>query len=308
MNPIVVIGSSNTDMVVRVPRIPRPGETVLGKDFLMNPGGKGANQAVAASRAGGRVSLVARLGDDIFGRQAIENFLRDGIDVRFVRRSPGTPSGVALINVDGSGENSISVAPGANALLSVSDVEAADELLSTAGILLLQLETPLEAVVAAARMARSRGVPVILNPAPASRLSGDVLGLVSVLTPNESEAASLTGLPLENERTAERAAGRLRRSGVRAVVITMGERGAYVSSDEFSGLIPSFKVEPVDTTAAGDVFNGTLAVGLAEKKSLAESLRFAMAAAALSVTKPGAQASAPRRWAIEEFLAAGQSL
>ena len=292
---ILVIGSSNTDMVVRVPRIPKPGETVLGGEFTMVPGGKGANQAVAAARAGGHVTFVARVGDDVFGERALKNFEADGIETRFVFRTSGAPSGIALINVDGRGENSISVASGANACLSAGDIEKADEAFAEADIVLLQLETPMETVWAAAKKAWDRGVPVILNPAPARPLDDDLLRLIAVLTPNEHEAEFLTRIPVLDESGARKAAVRLRELGVVSVFITLGERGVYASSPEFEGLVPAFKVDPVDTTAAGDVFNGALAVALAEKEPLKDALRFASAAAALSVTRPGAQPSAPNR-------------
>jgi ribokinase len=299
---VLVVGSSNTDMVIRVARIPRPGETVLGGEFAMAPGGKGANQAVAAARAGGHVTFVARVGDDLFGERALERFGRDGIDTRFVLRTSGAPSGVALINVDGRGENSISVASGANACLGVGDVEQAEAAFAAADIVLLQLESPLETVEAAARKARERGIPVILNPAPARALGDDVLGPVTCLTPNEHEAEMLSGIPVLDDRSAREAARRLRNRGPRTVVITLGERGVYASTEEFDGLIPAFKVEPVDSTAAGDVFNGALAVALAEKMAFVAALRFAQAAAAISVTRPGAQPSAPTRTEIDAFL------
>ena len=304
MKNVLVVGSSNTDMVIRVPRIPRPGETVLGGEFAMAAGGKGANQAVAAARAGGRVALVARIGDDVFGERATANFISDGIDTRFVFRSPGAPSGIALINVGEKGENSISVASGANALLSVADVEAAGPAFVAADILLVQLEIPLEAAEAAAGKAAASGVPVVLNPAPARVLDGGLLGRVAVLTPNEHEAEFLTGIRVGDERGARRADRRLRELGAGKVVITLGGRGAYASSPEFEGLVPAFEVESVDTTAAGDIFNGALAVALAEKAPMAEAVRFASAAAALSVTRPGAQPSAPGRSEIEGFLRA----
>jgi ribokinase len=304
MKNILVVGSSNTDMVIRVSRIPKPGETVLGGEFTMAPGGKGANQAVAAARAGGHVTFVARLGDDIFGERVLRNFEADGIETRFVFRTPDAPSGIALINVDGRGENSISVASGANAFLSARDIEKADEAFNAADIILLQLETPMETVLAAVKKARDRGVPVILNPAPARPLDDDLLRLIAVLTPNEHEAEFLTGIPVRDESGAREAAVRLRERGVVSVVITLGERGAFASSPEFVGLVPAFKVDPVDTTAAGDVFNGALAVALAEKAPMKELLRFASAAAALSVTRPGAQPSAPSRSEIGAFLSA----
>jgi ribokinase len=304
MKNILVVGSSNTDMVIRVSRIPRPGETVLGGEFTMAPGGKGANQAVAAARAGGHVTFVARVGKDVFGERALANFQADGIDTRFVFHTPDSPSGIALINVDGKGENSISVASGANACLSAGDIEKADEAFAAADIVLLQLETQIEAVRAAAKKAWDRGVPVILNPAPARPLGDGLLSLVTVLTPNELEAEFLTGIPVRDHSGAREAAVRLRGRGVVSIVITLGERGAFASSPEFEGLVPAFKVEAVDTTAAGDVFNGALAVALAEKVSMEHALRFASAAAALSVTRPGAQPSAPVRSEIEGFLSA----
>lgn len=302
MKNILVVGSSNTDMIIRVPRIPRPGETVLGGEFAMAAGGKGANQAVAAARAGGHVTFVARVGDDVFGERALANFEADGIDTRFVFRTPGAPSGIALIDVDERGENSISVASGANSLLTIADVERAGEAFEKADILLLQLETPREAVEAAARKAARAGIPVILNPAPARALDDERLQLITVLTPNEHEAEFLTGIPVTDERGAREAARRLRTRGAAKVVITLGERGAYASAPEFEGLVPAFRVDPVDTTAAGDVFNGALAVALAENMTLPVALRFAQAAAALSVTKPGAQPSAPSRSEIGVFL------
>jgi len=299
---VLVVGSSNTDMIIRVPRIPRPGETILGGEFTMAGGGKGANQAVAAARAGGRVTFVARVGDDVFGERALAGFVADGIDTRFVLRTSGAASGVALIDVDDRGENSISVASGANALLSAADVESAAEAFAAADIVLVQLESPIETVEAAVRKAGEKGVPVILNPAPARPLDEDLLSLVSILTPNESEAEILSGLAVRDADGVQRAAARLRARGAASVVITLGERGAYASSPEFEGLVPAFKVDPVDTTAAGDVFNGALAVALAERLPLPEALRFAQAAAAISVTRPGAQPSAPTRAEINKLI------
>ncbi len=303
MKTVLVVGSSNTDMIIRVERIPRPGETVLGGDFSMAPGGKGANQAVAAARAGGRATLVARVGDDVFGERAVRNFQADGIDVRFLTRDGRASSGVALINVGRDGENSISVASGANALLSPDDIRKAEEAFDEADVLLLQLETPLETVRAAALAASSRGLPVILNPAPARPLDDGLLAMVSVLTPNETEAEILAGTKIGGPGDVRTAAAALRARGPRLVVVTLGERGCYAAGEDFEGLIPAFPVRPVDTTAAGDVFNGALAVALAEKRPLVDALRFASAAAALSVTKLGAQPSAPTRGEIEAFLA-----
>jgi ribokinase len=307
MKNILVIGSSNTDMIIRVPRIPRPGETILGGTFSMAPGGKGANQAVSAARAGGRVTFVARVGDDIFGRQALRNFEADGIDIRFIARDASAQSGVALINVADDGENAISVAPGANARLTPEDIRQAAAAFESTDIILMQLETPLETVRAAAEMAESRKIPVILNPAPARDLDDGILTNVTVLTPNESEAEILTGIKVNAESDAGRAAAALRARGPRVVVITLGDKGCYASADRFEGRIPAFQVRSVDSTAAGDVFNGALAVALAERRELVYALRFASAAAALSVTKLGAQPSAPTRADIEKFLERGGS-
>lgn len=300
---ILVVGSSNTDMIIRVPHIPKPGETVLGRGFSMAAGGKGANQAVAAARAGGRVMFVGRVGDDVFGERALANFRADGIDTRFVFRTPGTSSGIALINVDERGENAISVASGANAALTVDDLEKAQPAFKTAGIVLLQLESPLAVVEETIRRAKAVGVPVILNPAPAQPLDAGLLSLVSFLTPNENEAALLAGMPVESESDAREAAARLRAKRAGCVIITRGDQGAFASSAEFEGPVSAFKVDPLDTTAAGDVFNGALAVSLAEGEPLSQALRFASAAAAISVTRFGAQPSTPARAEIEAFLA-----
>ena len=302
---IVVAGSSNTDMILQMDHIPQPGETILGGQFTMAAGGKGANQAVAAARAGGQVTFLARVGADMFGRQAVEGFRRDGIDVRYVLEDEQAPSGVALIFVAANGENSIGVASGANLCLSPADVQQAASAIQDASALVMQLETPLETVRAAARIAAAKRVPVILNPAPAQPLDDALLALVTVLTPNESEAELLTGVPVADVAAAARAAEVLRSRGVAQVIITLGARGAWVASAAFQGLVPAFPVQPVDTTAAGDVFNGALAVAMSEQRPLEQAVRFACAAAALSVQKLGAQPSAPPRAEIERLLASG---
>ena len=299
---IVVVGSSNTDMILQMDRIPRPGETILGGRFSMASGGKGANQAVAAARAGGDVTFLARVGDDMFGRQAIQGFRQDGIDVQHVIEDDEAPSGVALIFVAADGENSIGVASGANARLAPADVERASPLIAEADVLVMQLETPLDTIEAAATIAAQNGVTVILNPAPAQPLSENVLQNVSILTPNESEAELLTGVAVADEQSAAEASTVLHAKGVATVIVTLGARGAYVSSGSYSGSVPAFEVSPIDTTAAGDVFNGALAVALSEALSLPEATRFASAAAALSVTILGAQPSAPMRRDIEALL------
>lgn len=303
---ITVIGSSNTDMVVRVARIPRPGETVLGGTFVTAAGGKGANQAVAAARAGGRVAFVARLGTDVFGDEARRGFEREGIDLRHVHRDARTPSGVALIFVGADGQNSIAVAPGANARLTPADVRKAAATIVGSAMLVLQLEIPLATVGAAAALATKAGVPVILNPAPAQKLPAALLRRVSILTPNETEAECLTGVRVRDQAGAAKAARRLHEAGVPTVIVTLGAAGAYVASPQFRGLVPGHKVKAVDTTAAGDVFNGALAAALTEGRAMREAVQFANAAAAISVTRLGAQPSAPQRREIECLLATRQ--
>ena len=302
MKPIVVVGSSNTDMVIRVPRIPRAGETLLGGVFLTAAGGKGANQAVGAARSGGKVALIARVGRDVFGDQAIAGLRRDGIDVSCVFRDKLTASGVALIFVAKDGENSIAVAGGANAKLSPDDVRKATGVIRSAALLVAQLETPLATVAAAVRAAVRAGVQVILNPAPARPLPNSLLKLISVLTPNETEAELLTGIKVIDAAAAAKACSKLRSRGVGTVILTLGSRGAFLADANGQKLVPGFKVKTVDSTAAGDVFNGALAVALAEGKTVLDAVRFANAAAALSVTRLGAQPSAPTRAEIEKFL------
>ncbi|HRZ37945.1 MAG TPA: ribokinase [Candidatus Paceibacterota bacterium] len=299
---IVVVGSSNTDMIIRLNRLPRPGETLLGGEFSMAAGGKGANQAVAAARAGARVTFIARVGKDIFGERALEGFRRDGIAVDRIIRDPRSASGVALIFVGAEGQNSIAVASGANARLTASDVRRARGVIAEADLVVMQLETPLATVRAAAQEAAAAGVPVVLNPAPARPLPRTLLRLVTVLTPNETEAEMLSGVRIRNDRSAVRAAVALLGHGPKIVAITLGARGALVATQEGHQIVPAFPVRAVDTTAAGDVFNGALAVALAEEKPLIEAVRFANAAAALSVTRLGAQPSAPRRSTIERLL------
>jgi ribokinase len=298
---ILVIGSSNTDMITKVPRIPRPGETILGGEFSTAAGGKGANQSVAAARAGGEVCFLACVGDDVFGDRAIGGFVRDGINVKYIHRKH-TPSGVALIFVAADGQNSIAVAPGANSQLSQADVKRAQAAFHEADALLLQLEIPLATVTAAIKQATKWDLPVILNPAPAQRLPDALLQHVSIITPNESEAESLTGIKVTSEASAGRAAQALHRHGVETVIITLGSRGAFVSNGTTHKVVPGFKVQAEDSTAAGDVFNGALAVALAERKGLLAAVRFANAAAAISVTRVGAQPSIPARKEIDRLL------
>jgi ribokinase len=295
MAKIVVVGSSNTDIVVRTPKIPAPGETVLGSDFLMVGGGKGANQAVAAARLGGTVVFVAKVGNDMFGNQAVTALAAERIDTRFVTRESQHPSGIALITVDPKGENSIVVAPGANAAVTRKEIDAALQEIRVADAVLFQLETPLETVRYGIEQSAAAGRLVILNPAPAQKLDASLLSHISILTPNETEAEVLTGIHVSDERSAARAAVVLHQQGVKIVIITMGAQGAFLSTSEHVQLIPSSKVNAIDTTAAGDVFSGALAVAMAEGQGIVEAVRFANAAAALSVTKLGAQSSIPRR-------------
>ena len=295
MKQIVVVGSTNTDMVVKAARIPAPGETILGGRFLMNPGGKGANQAVAAARLGAEVVFIAKVGDDLFGREAKALFAKENICTDYVLTDPSEPSGVALIMVDAKGENCIAVASGANGTLMPEDIEGLEGVIAQSDLLLMQLETPLETVRYAADVAVNLGVPVILNPAPACELPSDLYDCLEVITPNESEAELLTNIKVTDEASAEAAARVLCDKGVRQVVITMGAKGAYVFDGEDGVMVPAFKVEAVDTTAAGDVFNGALAVASTEELELEEAVRFASKAASISVTRMGAQASAPRR-------------
>jgi len=303
---IAVLGSSNTDMIVKLPSLPGPGETVIGGTFSIAAGGKGANQAVAAARAGAKVTFISRVGNDSFGQQSIAGFKSEGVDTAHVGIDAGAASGIALILVDQSGENCIGVASGANAGISVKDIENALDVIGSAEIFLTQLEVPPEAVEAAVSGAHQAGVPVILNPAPAQPLPVGILKRVSVLTPNEREAEQLTGTSIRDDAGTVQAARSLLQRGVQSVVITLGVRGAYIADRTHGEFVPAFRVQAIDTTAAGDVFSGAFAVAVAEKASLREAAVFASAAAALSVTKLGAQPSAPRRAEIESFLRQNQ--
>jgi len=298
---VCVVGSLNMDLVVKVPRLPHVGETVTGGVFATFPGGKGANQAVAAARLGARVFMVGRVGEDDFGRRARAALEQEGVDVTFVRTDSEAATGVALIGVDPHGRNLILVAPGANARVSPDDVEQAGEVIRAAAVLLLQLEIPMEAVRRAAQIAHEAGVRVVLDPAPVAPLPGDLYPLLDVLNPNEIEAHALTGLPLGSTEEAVRAAEALYRRGARAAVVKLGERGAVYASMGARGHVPAFPVAAQDTTAAGDAFAAALGVALAEGKPLGQAVRFANAAAALKVTRMGAQ-SMPARSEVEALL------
>ncbi|MFW5901183.1 MAG: ribokinase [bacterium] len=292
---IVVIGSSNTDMVVQSDHLPVPGETVLGGEFFMNPGGKGANQAVAASRFEGDVVFLSRLGNDIFGEKYRDLLKREKISTDHVYTDPNAASGVALITVDTKGENAIVVAPGANSRLSRSDIDKAEKEFEEAEFFLLQLEIPLDTVIYAAQKASDLGKKVVLNPAPAQELPKELLKSLYIITPNETEAEMLSGIQVNDMDSARSAAWAIRKRGVDVVIITMAKQGAYIYSDEVEMHVPANEVKAKDTTAAGDVFNGALVVALAEQLPLSEAVQLANNAASLSVTKLGAQASAPYR-------------
>ncbi|HZY35453.1 MAG TPA: ribokinase [Mucilaginibacter sp.] len=298
---ILVIGSSNTDMVVKADRLPAPGETILGGTFLITAGGKGANQAVAAARLGGDVVFIVKVGDDIFGRQAVQSFNGEGIDTSHIITDPVNPSGVALITVDAKAENCIVVASGANANLKPGDLYAAEEKIKSASLILMQLEIPLETVEYVAELASIHNVPLILNPAPACALSDELLSKVSIITPNQKEAEMLTGARITDKESAQTAAELLAEKGIETVIITMGANGALVFHGSHFDWVPAPVVNAVDTTAAGDVFNGALAVAMSEGKNIDEAVIFSNKAAALSVTKMGAQASAPYRRETEDF-------
>jgi ribokinase len=300
---IAVVGSLNMDLVIRSPRIPQPGETILGSDFQTIPGGKGANQAVAAARLAAQVSMVGRLGNDAFARVLLQNLTESQVDCTYIQNDHKAATGVALIVVDDQGENSIVVASGANMRVSAQDVTAAQSAITSAQVLVLQLEIPDAAVLRAAQIARENGVMVILNPAPARELPSELIPLVDVLVPNESEAYLLSGLHGAAQQAVESAARRLLSKGAGAVVVTLGKQGAFATNGEFDGVfVEAFQVNAVDTTAAGDAFMAGLAVSLAEGHSLLESVRWGNACGALAAMRFGAQTSAPSRDEVELLL------
>lgn len=295
MKNIVVVGSCNTDMVIKTDRLPTPGETVLGGTFLMNAGGKGANQAVTAARQGGKVTFISKTGNDVFGKQSVELYNSEGINTDYIFSDPKNPSGVALITVDSHGENCIVVASGANGSLSPEDIESARHEIERASFVLMQLEIPIETVEYAAELARNKGVSVILNPAPARNLSEKLLKCLHVITPNEHEAEMLSGVKVTDWTSARKAADIISAKGVSNVVITMGSQGAFVKEADQYYTIEATKVVAIDTTAAGDSFSGSFCVGLAEGKSIKEAVRVATRVAAITVTRMGAQSSIPYR-------------
>lgn len=299
---ILVVGSNNTDMVIKAEHLPKAGETILGGTFFMNPGGKGANQAVAASRLGGHVTFISKIGNDIFGRQSIQLFQDEGIDTSYIFSDPDSPSGVALITVDNAAENCIVVASGANASLLPKDLQKAKTEIENADIILMQLEIPVETVEYVTDIASTRNVRVVLNPAPVCALSDKLLKNLYIITPNRIEAGMLTGIKVVDLESAKLAARAIFDKGVKIVVITLGAEGALIFDGIDFILIPAEIVDPVDTTAAGDVFNGALTIGIAEGRSIQDAVRYACKASSIAVTRLGAQASAPYKKEVDAIL------
>ena len=291
---IIVIGSANTDMVVKSAKLPLPGETLIGGTFFMNAGGKGANQAVAAARLGGNVTLVSKVGNDIFGKQTIEGLKKENINTDFIFVDEKAPSGVALITVNDVGENCIVVAPGANANLLPEDILTVKNI-AEAEIILMQLEIPMETIAVVARNAKLNHQKVILNPAPAQKLDDELLDGLFLITPNETEASLLIGITVEDEATASLAARLFLNKGVQNVLITLGSKGAYFKNEDISLMINAPAVQAMDTTAAGDTFSGALTVALTENMDWKNAIQFAVDAASISVTRLGAQSSVPYR-------------
>ncbi len=299
---ILVIGSLNMDLVVTADRIPDAGETITGKQFDRFFGGKGANQAVSAARLGAQVTMLGRLGYDAFGREQLESLKEEGVDTRYISQDPHVASGVAFIILEDAGQNRIIVVPGANGACSPRDIDVAAGAMKRADMIVLQLEIPLSTVEYVIRMAADLGKKVILNPAPAQELPNDLYPAITVITPNESEASLLTGVTVSSKSTARKAAKVLLSRGVEHVVITLGSGGVYGCNQMGEFHIPAHSVKPVDTVAAGDAFSGGLAVALAEGKTLLSAAKMANAAAAIAVTRPGAQPSMPTRAEVEQFL------
>jgi ribokinase len=289
------------DLVVKAPRLPARGETILGENFLMTPGGKGANQAVAAAKLGAEVYFIAKLGKDIFGQKSLQNFKKAGVNTQYITQT-NSPSGVALITVDDTGGNEIVVASGANQKLSLRDIKGAVSAIASSAVLVVQLEVPMKTVEFAAQLAHNYKLTVILDPAPAQKLSPELLKIVDCIKPNETEAQILTDIEVINEASARKAADHLLKSGVKAVILTMGAKGFLFATTQKTQFVPAIEVTAVDTTAAGDAFTGGLAFGLAEGQNLFDAAMFANYVAALSVTKMGAQSSMPARQAVEGFI------
>ncbi|MBD1566431.1 ribokinase [Vibrio sp. SA48] len=303
MNQLVVLGSVNADHVLQVPSFPRPGETLHGRNYQVIPGGKGANQAVAAARLNADTGFIACVGDDAFGINIRESFKLDGINISGVKMQPNCPTGIAMIQVSDGGENSICISAEANAKLTAQVIESDLANIGAASYLLMQLETPIDGIIKAAQFAKENRTNVILNPAPARELPDTLLACVDVITPNETEAQVLTGITVDDDQSAQLAANELHKKGIEIVLITLGAKGVWLSQNGRGVLIPGFKVDATDTTAAGDTFNGALVTGLLEEMPLESAIKFAHAAAAISVTRFGAQTSIPTRKEVDAFLA-----
>lgn len=288
---ILVIGSSNTDLVIKTEAFPKPGETVFGQTFLMNSGGKGANQAVAAARLGAEVRFVVKLGKDVFGKEALLGFQKENLDTQYILETPDFPSGVASIIVNGSGENQIIVASGANMDLKPADLP--DAVFQDVALVLVQLEIPIETITYIVEKCRKLHLKLVLNPAPAQKLEDNLLKGIYLITPNETETKILTGILPENEETLKESALYFREKGIENVIITLGKQGVYLSNDRYAQIIPAEEVVAIDTTAAGDVFNGAIVTALSEGKDWIEACQFACKASGISVTRMGAQSSAP---------------
>lgn len=299
---IVVVGSLNMDMVVRTNRAPEAGETLMGQAFSLSPGGKGANQAVAAARLGAKVTMIGRVGKDTFGTEMLEVIDREGIDIEHISTSETQATGVASIVLEESGENRIIVVPGANIDLTVEDIQALESVISQAEMVVIQLEMDLAMSEQAVAIAHRHGIPVILNPAPARKLKDEMLSQVTYLTPNETEAGILSGMTVDSVEAAEEAASILLQKGVQNVIVTLGSKGALIVNAEGTKTISGFPVQAVDTVAAGDSFNGALAQQLVLGKSLEEAVGFANAVGALAVGKEGAIPSLPYLSEVEQFL------
>lgn len=299
---LAVLGSINADHILNLSTFPRPGETVIGKQYQVAFGGKGANQAVAAGRSGANISFIACVGEDDIGQRIRQQLAEDNIDVTQVKAVAGESTGVALIFVNSEGENSIGIHAGANASLTPARVKEHQQTIADADALLMQLESPLDSVLAAAKIAHQHQTKVILNPAPATKLSDELLSLIDMITPNETEAEILTGVHIASDEDAARAAAVLHNKGIASVLITLGSRGVWLSEEGRSQRIAGFKVEAVDTIAAGDTFNGALITALLEGVAMPQAVRFAHAAAAIAVTRPGAQPSVPWREETDSFL------
>ncbi|MGG7669720.1 ribokinase [Yersinia sp. J1] len=299
---LVVLGSINADHILNIEQFPRPGETVIGKQYHVAFGGKGANQAVAAGRSGADIAFIACVGEDDIGERVRQQLAKDRIDTTPVEAIAGETTGVALIFVNGEGENVIGINAGANSAVTPEYLQRYQQQIIDAQAVLMQLESPLETVIAAAKLARESQTQVILNPAPARELPDELLQLVDMITPNETEAERLTGIHIENEEDANLAAQALHQKGITTVIITLGSRGVWLSQQGQGKLMPGFKVNAVDTIAAGDTFNGALLTALLDGQEMASAIRFAHAAAAIAVTRPGAQPSIPWRAEIDAFL------